>query len=428
MLIRFALYGFLKNQRYFEPFLVLAFLAKGLSFFEIGLLVGLREVSRNLLEIPSGAVADLWGRRRSMIFSFVAYILSFLLLWAASSGVLLAAAIVLFAAGDAFRTGTHKAMIFTWLRLQGREGERTRIYGFTRSWSKLGSALSVVVGAVLVLIADGYSWIFLAPLVPYALGIINFLGYPRELEGEGTGRTSVRRVWRHTLETLRFTWRRRPLRRLMSESMGYEGTFGALQDYLQPALQNAATVWLVSAGALASLGLAGSGGADEAASAREVALLVGPVYLVLYLISAAASRNAHRLAEIAGGEDAAARWLWWATTGLYGAIALGGYLATPAVVIPAFVGLHVLQNFWRPMLIGRVDAASDEHQGATVLSVESQAKSLATMVLAPVAGLAVDLVRAHGPGGELWPVGALGLAVTAVFVWLRPSRRRGSAR
>ena len=36
-----------------------------------------------------------------------------------------------------FRGGTHKAMILDWLRAQGRESERTRVYGFTRSWSKI---------------------------------------------------------------------------------------------------------------------------------------------------------------------------------------------------------------------------------------------------------------------------------------------------
>ena len=64
------LYGFLKNQTYFEPFLILAFLEKDLSFFQIGILIGFREVCINIFEIPSGAVADLYGRRRSMIFSF----------------------------------------------------------------------------------------------------------------------------------------------------------------------------------------------------------------------------------------------------------------------------------------------------------------------------------------------------------------------
>ena len=77
MLFRFSLYGFLKNQRYFDPFLILVFREKGLSFFQIGILIGFREVCTNLFEIPSGALADLYGRRRAMIFSFCAYIVSF---------------------------------------------------------------------------------------------------------------------------------------------------------------------------------------------------------------------------------------------------------------------------------------------------------------------------------------------------------------
>ena len=85
MLLRFCLYGFLKNQRYFEAFLVLAFLEKGLTFFAIGLLIGFREVCINLFEIPSGAVADLHGRRRAMIFSFSAYLVAFAVFTAATA-------------------------------------------------------------------------------------------------------------------------------------------------------------------------------------------------------------------------------------------------------------------------------------------------------------------------------------------------------
>ena len=97
MLFRFSLYGFLKNQRYFEPFLVLAFLEKGLGFFEIGLLVAFRELLVHLLEIPSGAIADVWGRRRSLILSFSAYIVSFLLFGAVDSLAALFVAMAFFA-------------------------------------------------------------------------------------------------------------------------------------------------------------------------------------------------------------------------------------------------------------------------------------------------------------------------------------------
>ena len=78
MLFHFSLYGFLKNQKYYEPFMVLVFLEKGLSFFMIGLLIAFREICINVFEMPSGATADLYGRRKSMILSFIAYIISFI--------------------------------------------------------------------------------------------------------------------------------------------------------------------------------------------------------------------------------------------------------------------------------------------------------------------------------------------------------------
>ena len=62
MIVRFSLYGFLKNQRYFEPFLLLALIQMGLSFFDIGLLIAFRELATNVMEIPSGAIADLYGQ------------------------------------------------------------------------------------------------------------------------------------------------------------------------------------------------------------------------------------------------------------------------------------------------------------------------------------------------------------------------------
>ncbi len=54
MLRRFCLYGFLKNQQYYEPFLWLALLAKGLSLTEVGLLMGFRAICVNVLEVPTG--------------------------------------------------------------------------------------------------------------------------------------------------------------------------------------------------------------------------------------------------------------------------------------------------------------------------------------------------------------------------------------
>ncbi len=415
LLKRFSLYGFLKNQRYFEPFLVLIFLEKGLTFFLIGLLIAWREVMINILEVPSGMVADLYGRRRSMMLSFVAYVSSFVLFGLSQGLPGLFLAMTLFSLGEAFRTGTHKALIFAWLRARGMENERTRVYGYTRSWSKFGSALSVLLAAAFVFLGQGYSVVFYLSIPPYLLGLVNFMGYPAWLDGAveapPPSARLLRRIWGVTLRVFRM----KTLRRLVLESMGFEGVFKAVKDYLQPLLQATA------------LGLfAGHAMGTELGQEQKTAVLMAPVFFVLHVLSGLAARRAHDLASARGGEVPASRVVWGLTALLYAvmlpALAAGWYL--PAIV--GFVALHVLQNLWRPMLISRFDANSPESWGATVLSIESQAKSLATMALAPLLGLAVDLAAGYGAGGGFWPVALLGFLVSLVFFLTAP--RKGPCR
>ena len=409
MLRRFSLYGFLKNQRYFEDWWLLAFMAKGISFTTWGLLIGFRELMVNLMEIPSGAIADLCGRRKSMILSFVAYIVSFVIFGAATYLPLLFLGMAFFAVGDAFRTGTHKAMIFTWLRLEGRAEERTKTYGYTRSWSKLGSALCVLIAGAFVFISQRFEYTFYFAVIPYLLGIINFLGYPRELDGEidAGKRVSLKEVVVHLADSLRDAARKADLRRLVFESMGFEGVFKAAKDYLQPILMAAAAVWL---GAFVVT--------EGLSKPQKTVLLASPVFFVLYLLSAAASRNAHRLVDEPGEEDRSARLLWGLDLVAYAALILAMFCGYRVPVILGFVALYVMQNFWRPVLISRFDAHSHHTKKATILSIESQAKSVSTMIVAPILGLAIDLVKARGmcpEGGEFWPIGVLGTLVALGF-------------
>lgn len=398
MIARFSLYGFLKNQRYFEPFLMLAFLEKGFSFFQIGVLIGFREICRNLMEIPSGAIADLYGRRKAMMMSFGFYIGSFVIFGLSKVYWQFFFAMLLFAMGDAFRTGTHKAMIFTWLRLEGRTEEKTQVYGYTRSWSKIGSAVSVVLGAGMVFTIRDYSIVFYLSIVPYLLGLVNFMGYPQSLEGRAVGKTTVPEVLRHLREALQPCLHVKPLRRLMLESMGFEGMFTAAKDYLQPILQVAALALPIGL----SLG-------DK----QRGALLVGTVYFLLYVGSAVFSRKAHRLVDLRGGESAATHTLWQLNLLVYLGLLPLMYFECNSLIILGFIALYLMQNIWRPILISRFDDYASEAQGATILSIESQAKSVATLLIAPLLGASIDgLLKLQQSGdythGVFWPIGLLG--------------------
>jgi len=421
MLFRFSLYGFLKNQQYYDPFLILAFREKGLSFALIGLLIGFREICINLMEIPTGAIADVVGRRRAMILSHVAYIAAFLIFGWAGQVWMLFAAMFAFSIGEAFRTGTHKAIIFNWLATEGRADEKTRVYGFTRSWSRIGSALSVVIAAVLVFRLHRYSYIFFFSVVPYVMNIVNFLTYPSELDGQKTERPSVRRVVRVLLSALRRSLRSRPLRRLLAESMGFDGSLKVCRDYLQPVLKTAALTVPV---------------ALHLADRQRTAVLVGAVYFVQYLMDSYASRHADALARRAGSEEQGAAWLWWLYGGSFAVMGVGvglGFWADAELVtvgmgvaVLAFVGLSVLQNFWRPILLSRFASHAASEELATVLSIESQGRSLFAAAMAPLLGLAVDLTATEVQTGKFVPVAVLGLLVAGA-VRLVGSRRGKTA-
>jgi MFS family permease len=387
MLFRFSLYGFLKNQRYFEPFLVLLLLDAGLSFLAIGSLITLREGTIAALEIPSGAVADRFGRRRAMVGSFVAYLVSFPIFATASSYAGFATAMVLFGVGEAFRTGTHKAIIFSWLKRQGRSEDKTKVYGYTRSWSKLGSATSALIGAGLVLWSGSYEAVFWLAMVPYAVGLLNLATYPGELDRDGDLPPPPVGALLRTAFGQGFG--PGPVRRLILESMAFDGLFASMKDYLQPVLLAIALAWTTDA-------------LDET---QRTAVLVGLVYFGLFLLAAAASRHAHRLAR--------PRAIWLAAAAAYGTLLVG----IEAVAVVGFVALYALQNIWRPVLVSRIDDVSDSAAGSTLLSVESQARRLTTMVLAPLLGWAVDTT------GAFWPLGAVGL-VAAVCATLAPHDAR----
>mgnify|MGYP006306449629 CR=1 FL=1 len=112
---KFSFYGFFKNLKFFEPFLYVYFLSIGLTYFQIGTLISIREVVKNVWEVPSGIFADHYGRKSAMKICFVLYIISFIIFYFGYNFLVIIPAMIFFGTGEAFRSGTHKAIIFTYV-------------------------------------------------------------------------------------------------------------------------------------------------------------------------------------------------------------------------------------------------------------------------------------------------------------------------
>lgn len=430
---KFCAYGFLKDLRFFDPFMILMFLDKGLSYAQIGSLYALREVLINVMEIPSGVMADALGRRRTMIASFTAYIASFVVFYLARGYAVLLLAMGVFAFGDAFRTGTHKAMIFDYLKLKGWADQKTHYYGHTRSWSQRGAALSSLIAAALVIWRGEYRVVFLFTLIPYVLDLLLMLSYPASLDGPrsaayraaivGSGdpapagsagadahaaSRSVAEEFRHVIMAFASSFKDLFVLKAISNQSLYTGYYKAAKDYLQPLLAGLA------------LGL------PVLLSWREqerTALVVGLVYFVLYLATSYASRSSGRFSErfASLARPLNLTLLGGLGLGLASGLSYGLGLIAPAALL--YTGIYVIENLRKPMGIAYVSELMNQDALATALSAESQAETLFAAIVSLGLGFAAD---ALGPGMGLAVVS--GACLCLGFLLRLPETRRGAAR
>ena len=335
------------------------------------------------------------------------YVISYLVLGLANNNLLLMAGMVFYGTADAFRDGTHKALIYAWLRQQGRENERTQVYGYTRSWSKMGSALSSLIAAALVWFTGSFASVFLLSVIPAALNLLNLATYPASLDAAIPKGGGLRQTWKTLLDSLREVIGKATIRRLVADSVAVEGSYTVVKDYLQVVVQAFAVAM--------PLHLAMSG-------EQRTAVLGGLAYALLHLLSSAASRRAHQFEQVCGGTEEAVRRIQQLSTAAMAllAVALFGGLGWLAVAV--FITLGLLQNLWRPIHIGRFDRDGDERRAATLLSIESQSSSLAAALWAPLIGWLIDNLSTRPgpvPLAALWPLCLAGLPMLALLLWRR---------
>ncbi|MCF7940562.1 MAG: MFS transporter [Spirochaetia bacterium] len=380
--IKFSSYGFLKNLRFFDAYILLFFREMGISYTLIGVLFSIREILTNLMEIPSGLIADTFGRRRSMVFCFASYIVSFALFFLFSEYWVYVIAMVFFALGEAFRTGTHKAMILEHLRLNHLLHLKADYYGHTRGWSQAGSALSAFLAAIMVFYSGGYRIIFLFSIIPYILGLLLMISYPKELDFavvDGKMPPAGPGAWKQqfvrSFSSLGLLIRSKEIRRGILNFSMFDGLFKAIKDYLQPVIEQLALIL--------PFFLAFSG-------EERAALLIGLVYTLLFLLTSFASSRAGAVRRRVAETERGLNLLF-----LLGAlmVMLTGYFYLSGwsyLAVVTFIIYYMIQNIRRPLAL---DYISDRIEGsvmATGLSGESQIKTLITAILAPLFGLAVD--------------------------------------
>ncbi len=85
---------------------------KGFSLIELGLLEGIYHVTSFLMEIPTGAIADIWGRKLSRVMGRLIAIVAFLIMFLSGSFIIQAIGFMITAISNNLESGAGDALVY----------------------------------------------------------------------------------------------------------------------------------------------------------------------------------------------------------------------------------------------------------------------------------------------------------------------------
>ncbi len=126
----------------------------GMSLAQVGLIEGIYHATSIVFEIPSGAVADLLGRKKSMILGRICIGISCMIMLFSKSFGLFALSFIIQALGNNFNSGSEEALVYDSMKYIGREEHYMGVYGRLNVIIEVSQGIATVAGGVLA----EYSW------------------------------------------------------------------------------------------------------------------------------------------------------------------------------------------------------------------------------------------------------------------------------
>lgn len=380
------LYGFLMELPLSAPIWVLYLRdARGLSLTQITLL----EVPLFLLitfaEVPTGAVADRFGRKVSLLVGSATLAVAVAVYGIASSFPVLLLSNLAWGLAFSFRSGADTALLYDSLKRAGRKGDFARING--RFWALRSTAmlLGLVLGAPLAA-ATSYPFAIAVGALVHACAFPVALSMrePRE------ARTTAHEPYLRTLASgVSEAWRQPPLRWLILFS-------GILTPCAVAPLLLFQQPWLAAHGV----------------GTAELGLWQAPVQTAQILSALGVGLVLSRLRERAAYAALPT------TVFLCGAVLAGVDCAGSAA---AFFGIALVRGLHDPLVESAINRRIESGRRATVLSVHSVAKNAAMACAWPLGGAVAD---AHGLQAAFGVFALVGLVLgfAALALWNRAER------
>ncbi|OPJ65756.1 MFS transporter [Clostridium chromiireducens] len=153
------LYNFLFQLNITSAIWVLYLSFKGMSLIEIGFLESIYHITGVLFELPTGAIADVYGKKFSIITGRIVSVISGILIITSNSFWGFGLSFILSAASMNLNSGAGEALIYDSLKELGEEERYKKIWGNLAFIMSIGQGIAVLLGGILSDIKFLYAYI-----------------------------------------------------------------------------------------------------------------------------------------------------------------------------------------------------------------------------------------------------------------------------
>lgn len=375
-------YWFLRDFQLWIPvWIVFLTLDRGFSLTQVTTAEGLFLIGVLLLEVPTGAVADRYGRSVSMALGAVVLGVAILIFAFTTSFPILLASFLLWSVASALMSGADMALLYDTLKAAGREAQYEKLAGRGMAFTWSGVVIATLLGGPFAAVFNTQSTMFLGAATCLATAAVAVaIWEPPHLRDDESPRyfqsigAAFGEAW-HTVDV------RIVIMLAGTAFAALEAVHYLIQPYL---VDRNIEVGVMFSLLQVPILLAGLGGALLAGRisnrAGAKALLIGPLF----------GAACYGVLAVAPG--------------------MAAYLALPLVI---GVGSCV-----EPIATGYINRRIGSERRATVLSIASMSRSLVMAGLAPGLGYTTDrwgISQAFAFGGAVTLLAALAFGLPLLW-------------
>ncbi len=385
---KYYLYEVTASPGFILPVITLYVLTRGIDLTSLGALVAVASVVTLAIEVPTGVITDILGRKNMLLAATLIYIFTMLIYLGARGFWPLLVAYVFRGVAKAFLSGSDDAWLYDALKQRAREDEYTRVVGRGKTLRAGALSISVLAGGALYTVN---------PVIPLYLtiilnvvGVFVILSMPADHTRETDDGLEI--SVRDRLRSIRQMLTRREARWFVAAAALFFGIQSGAETFVQPIVEQT----LKEDTAVAGVQL----------SALPTGVTLGVMYSVVILSSGVTSYYAGEIRDRLGGPRSL----------LLALVVISFFTFLPSIfkiaAFPMFFVLRFTKSGLKPIVKGVVNEDVNSVGRATAMSSLSMLFSIAAFPFEYVTGVLTDSL---GLFNGLVPLSAIGFAVAILY-------------